>query len=278
MNYLAYNYALYVLFINNYITYFYLKTNMNSNLKFFFLIILIALVVNFSFLSEINEEKPNIVWLVTEDNSVHYMNLYTEGGAEMPVVANLANEGVIFDNAFSNAPVCSVARSTIITGAYAPRIGTQYHRKSSPVNLPENIIPLPIYLKELGYYTTNNAKEDYNFQTDLLMLPKTKQGYKYLLVIVDLFTNEVDFEAMKTKTPAETLRSMKVIFKRDILNKPFASMSSDAGLEFKGTFKDYLYNQSILHRIEANLLQTWEKWSSLGKIEKKLSKPLSVGY
>ena len=136
---------------------------MNSNLKFFFLIILIALVVNFSFLSEINEEKPNIVWLVTEDNSVHYMNLYTEGGAEMPVVANLANEGVIFDNAFSNAPVCSVARSTIITGAYAPRIGTQYHRKSSPVNLPKNIIPLPIYLKELGYYTTNNAKEDYNF-------------------------------------------------------------------------------------------------------------------
>ena len=108
-------------------------------------------------------EKPNIVWLVSEDNSIHYMNLYTDGGAEMPNISSLAKKGVVFDNAFSNAPVCSVARSTIITGAFAPRIGTQYHRKASPVNLPENIKPLPIYLKKAGYYTTNNAKEDYNF-------------------------------------------------------------------------------------------------------------------
>ncbi len=109
------------------------------------------------------DEKPNIVWLVTEDNSIHYMNLYTKGGAEMPAISALANQGVVFDNAFSNAPVCSVARSTIITGAYAPRIGTQYHRKMSQVKLPNNIKPLPIYLKQAGYYVTNNAKEDYNF-------------------------------------------------------------------------------------------------------------------
>ena len=81
----------------------------------------------------------------------------------MPAVASLASEGVIFDNAFSNAPVCSVARSTIITGVYAPRIGTQYHRRMSKVKLPDDVKPLPVYLKEAGYYTTNNAKEDYNF-------------------------------------------------------------------------------------------------------------------
>ena len=107
--------------------------------------------------------KPNIVWIVTEDNSIHYMNLYNAGGAEMPAVASLASEGVVFDNAFSNAPVCSVARSTLITGVYAPRIGTQYHRKMSKVKLPDDVKPLPVYLKEAGYYTTNNAKEDYNF-------------------------------------------------------------------------------------------------------------------
>jgi arylsulfatase A-like enzyme len=59
--------------------------------------------------------------------------------------------------------VCSVARSTIITGVYAPRIGTQYHRKMSKVKLPKNIKPLPAYLNQAGYYTSNNAKEDYNF-------------------------------------------------------------------------------------------------------------------
>ena len=73
-------------------------------------------------------EKPNIVWLVTEDNSTHYMNLYNAGGANMPTISALAEDGIIFENVFSNAPVCSVARSTIITGTYAPRIGTQNHR------------------------------------------------------------------------------------------------------------------------------------------------------
>jgi arylsulfatase A-like enzyme len=81
----------------------------------------------------------------------------------MPTISQLANQGVVFNNAFSNAPVCSVARSTIITGVYAPRIGTQYHRKMSMVKLPEHIKPLPTYLNQAGYYTSNNAKEDYNF-------------------------------------------------------------------------------------------------------------------
>ncbi|MDC3077430.1 sulfatase [Flavobacteriales bacterium] len=112
------------------------------------------------------DPKPNILWIVTEDNSLHYMNLYTKGGAEMPNVSSLASEGIVFNNAFSNAPVCSVARSTIITGVYSPRIGTQYHRRMSLVKLPDDVKPLPVYLKEAGYYTSNNSKEDYNFIKD----------------------------------------------------------------------------------------------------------------
>ena len=108
-------------------------------------------------------DKPNIVWITTEDNSIHYMNLYTKGGADMPTINSLAEDGVVFNNAFSNAPVCSVARTTLITGIYAPSIGTQYHRKMQKVKLPTDINPLPVYLKKNGYYTTNNSKEDYNF-------------------------------------------------------------------------------------------------------------------
>ena len=113
-----------------------------------------------------NDEKPNIIWLVSEDNSIHFMDLYSEDGVKLPNISNLAEKGIVFNNAFSNAPVCSVARSTIITGVYAPSIGTQYHRKASPVNLPKHIKPLPLYLKDAGYYTTNNNKEDYNFKKE----------------------------------------------------------------------------------------------------------------
>ena len=134
-----------------------------KSIKLILLTILSFFLINCDFQDQTNNEKPNILWIVTEDNSIHYMNLYTMGGAEMPAISQLANQGVVFNNAFSNAPVCSVARSTIITGVYAPRIGTQYHRKMSMVKLPEHIKPLPAYLNQAGYYTSNNAKEDYNF-------------------------------------------------------------------------------------------------------------------
>ena len=116
--------------------------------------------------SACNSDKqslPNIVWLTTEDNSPHHMNLYNKGGSIMPAIEKLAKEGVVFDNAFSNAPVCSVARSTLITGCYAPRIFTQFHRRAERVPLPEGVMPFPFYLNQAGYYTTNSHKEDYNF-------------------------------------------------------------------------------------------------------------------
>lgn len=109
------------------------------------------------------DERPNIVWLVTEDNSKHYLRLYDEGGAEMPNVEALAKKGIVFEHAFSNAPVCSVARSTIISGCYAPRLGAQYHRRMQLAPMPEGLKMFPEYLRKAGYYTTNNAKEDYNF-------------------------------------------------------------------------------------------------------------------
>lgn len=91
--------------------------------------------------------------------------------------------------------------------------------------------------------------EDYNFQMDYLELPKTKQGYNRLLVMVDLATNELDFEPTKNKDTSTTLKAMKKIFSRPHLNKPYASIRTDKGNEFKGDVKKYLYEQSILHTI-----------------------------
>ena len=90
-------------------------------------------------------------------------------------------------------------------------------------------------------------KEDYNFQMDFLELPKTKQGYNRLLVMVDLATDEVDFEPTKSKTAESALKAMKAIFQRPYLNKPYASIKTDSGTEWLGVVRDYLYNESILH-------------------------------
>jgi len=107
--------------------------------------------------------RPNIVWLISEDNSVHYLNLYTKTGAPTPRIAQLAAKGVVFNHAFSNCPVCSAARSVLATGCYGSRIGTQYHRKYKTVPLPEGLAPIGTLMRQAGYYTSNKVKTDYNF-------------------------------------------------------------------------------------------------------------------
>ncbi len=122
------------------------------------LILAIVLVVNYARAAD----RPNIVWLVSEDNSAQHLQLYDPTGAATPRIAELAQQGLIFQHAFSNAPVCSVARSTLITGCYASRIGTQYHRAHVKVPLPAGLRMFPAYLRDAGYHTSNRAKKDYN--------------------------------------------------------------------------------------------------------------------
>jgi arylsulfatase A-like enzyme len=114
-------------------------------------------------LSAVQPEQPNFVWIVSEDNSTHYMELFDPHGIRTPHIEEMARNGILFTGAFSNAPVCSVARSTLISSCYGPRTGAQFHRKSRPVPMPEGIDMFPTYLRRAGYYTTNNHKEDYNY-------------------------------------------------------------------------------------------------------------------
>ncbi len=112
---------------------------------------------------ERKDELPNFVWIISEDNSTHYMELFDPHGIATPQIALMAEEGIRFTRAFSNAPVCSVARSTLISSCYGPRTGTQFHRRSQLVPLPPGVEMFPAYLRKAGYYTTNNSKEDYNY-------------------------------------------------------------------------------------------------------------------
>ncbi len=111
-------------------------------------------------------DRPNVVWIVSEDNSKHYLKLFDPAGAETPHIERLAAKGLRFTRAFSNAPVCSVARTTLATGCYAPRIGTNNHRRLEPAHLPQGMRLFPASLREAGYYTSNNSKEDYNTAKD----------------------------------------------------------------------------------------------------------------
>lgn len=107
-------------------------------------------------------ERPNILWITSEDNAAHWLGCYGNDQASTPRLDRLAAEGNLFRHAYSNAPVCAVARSTILTGVHAPSQGTQ-HMRSRHV-IPAEIKPYVTFLRSEGYYCTNASKTDYNFK------------------------------------------------------------------------------------------------------------------
>ena len=109
-------------------------------------------------------DRPNILWVVSEDNSHHWLGCYGNEQVRTPNIDQLAAEGVRYEFAYSNAPVCAVARSTLITGRYACSIGTQNMRSRYPI--PSDIHTFVSYLRDSGYYCVNRSKTDYNFKTD----------------------------------------------------------------------------------------------------------------
>lgn len=109
-------------------------------------------------------DRPNILWITSEDNSAHWLGCYGNGQASTPRLDRLAEEGNRFLHAYSNAPVCAVARSTLLTGVYAPSQGTQHMRSRHAI--PATFRPYVAYLREQGYYCTNASKTDYNFEGD----------------------------------------------------------------------------------------------------------------
>ncbi|WP_111708875.1 sulfatase family protein [Lutibacter citreus] len=136
-------------------------------------------------------KKPNILWIVAEDLSP-FMGCYGDSinKGHTPVIDKFASEGVLFNRAYSTAPVCSAARSAFITGKMATTIGTHNHRSSRftdgeivpeelQIKLPEGMKTIPVLMKEAGYFTFNSGKDDYNFNYDRRALYDvgTKEDY-----------------------------------------------------------------------------------------------------
>jgi uncharacterized sulfatase len=104
-------------------------------------------------------DKPNILWLTSEDHGPH-MGCYGDANARTPNVDALAAKGMIFTRVWSTAPVCAPARTAIISGLYPSSSGGLHMR--SMVSLPAELKLYPQFLREAGYYCSNNSKEDYN--------------------------------------------------------------------------------------------------------------------
>jgi len=125
-----------------------------------YLLLLLMVFTSPCLLCAENNKTPNILWLVIEDTSPQNIGCYGNSVVNTPNIDNLAADGVRFVNAYSTGTMCAPSRSTIITGVRTYKMGTGNQRSYFP--LPDFIKGFPYYMKQAGYYTTNNGKTDYN--------------------------------------------------------------------------------------------------------------------
>ncbi len=144
-----------------------------------------------------NEFRPNIIWLVAEDLSP-VIPSFGDSTIQTPNLSRLAAEGICYDNFYSPSPVCAPSRAAISTSMYPTHIAAN-HMRTGPwfaTDMPEDMLrrfdhlmpkgvnlyeALPAagvrmfseYLREAGYYCTNNSKQDYQFRCSLTAWDET---------------------------------------------------------------------------------------------------------
>lgn len=110
------------------------------------------------------EDRPNILWLVSEDNNPWY-GCYGDTLAHTPNIDAMAKLGIVYKRAYSTAPVCAPSRFALLTGVHAESAGPAHHMRATAKAV--GILPIaPDLLRKSGYYCTNNVKTDYNCDVD----------------------------------------------------------------------------------------------------------------
>lgn len=111
--------------------------------------------------------KPNILWLMTDEQRPDSLGCYGSPWACSPHLDELAAEGVLFESAYTPSPVCVAARSSLLTGRYGSSIGVLHNE----ARLASGARLLTWAFREAGYQTASFGKKHY-------FLPGPKQAFE----------------------------------------------------------------------------------------------------
>lgn len=108
------------------------------------------------------QDKPNIVVIVVDDLGYGDLSSYGATDLRSPNVDQLMKQGMRFDYAYANCPVCSPTRASIVTGRYPEIVGVPGVIRTHPHNnwgyLAKDAVTLPEMMKKAGYNTAMVGK------------------------------------------------------------------------------------------------------------------------
>lgn len=104
-------------------------------------------------------KRPNVLFIMTDDQAPWTLSAQGHPNAHTPEIDKLARQGVLFDNCFANAAVCSPSRATLITGRYPTETGINPDgnvyvvQTNDETGLTPGIATWPAALRDAGYAT-----------------------------------------------------------------------------------------------------------------------------
>lgn len=98
--------------------------------------------------------KPNILLIMTDRLAPQFLPCYGHPLVKAPTLQRLAEEGVVFDAADTNSPLCAPSRFVMMSGRLPSQIGA----RDNAAEVPRAIPPFAHYLEHLGYRTRLSGK------------------------------------------------------------------------------------------------------------------------
>ncbi len=99
------------------------------------------------------ESRPNFLFIIADDCTFRDLGCYG-GQAHTPNIDRLATEGMLFNQCFQAAPMCSPTRHNIYTGLYPVKSGA-YPNHTFAIDGTRSVVQ---YLKPLGYRVALSGK------------------------------------------------------------------------------------------------------------------------
>jgi len=101
-----------------------------------------------------SNKKTNFIIFIADDISWDDFGCYGNSQVQTPVIDDLAENGIKFNNTYLTASSCSPSRNSILTGRYPHNTGAAELHTQPPLNM----VSLPEVLKENGYFTAHSGK------------------------------------------------------------------------------------------------------------------------
>ncbi len=200
-------------------------------------VLLLVFVIPFGLFAG-SKDKPNIIFLMTDDQRCDNMGCYGRPEFNTPNIDKLAEQGVVFDQAFYAVAICMPSRVTMMTGRYNSnhRVGfvAPDDYTLSQFDFEKGY---PALLKKAGYRTGFIGKVGFTV-TDKGTRPSTPKEHfykKYMGEIFDFFAGTETHDRNGMVTWSEDNEALAAIFKEGRENSGRTLRTGEAMLRFIDT-------------------------------------------